>query len=305
MKLMPVAFLAIVGLMPTISLAESGTPTQTNEQAVKADPKLSLAKKTKREIEETERNLAQQEQEAFLLIQQAIKNMPSDALTAQHDALDGLRQVTSILHQLSQNLLEKRNGIITDIDKLRRLNRMASKVFREASKSFEEYAREEPYEDIRKDYIRLAGIWTVLAKDLEKRTGQYDTENNELKEMLRYLERIALYLGRLHQHFEASPNTASIQEREKYIEDLKRFIKSFEKLRSLFGDFDKELRANALANDLPSAQSIMASAKKATAAATEVPTEKVPFYSTKTFCVLATLLGAFVIYVIVKAVQEM
>jgi hypothetical protein len=255
-------------MIPSVLAAETPPIAHANKDAVRNDPTLTRAKQIKNNIEETERDLAQQEQAAFQRIEQALQQISEGSLASQQEALEGFRDATGVLRQLSRDLLANRDKIITDIDKLGHINRLAVPVFQNASKTFAEYAKDEPYEELKKDYTRLAAVWKLIADNLEKRSAQYETENKELADTLRYLERTAIFLDRLYQHFDSLPNISPLTERDQYIENLKKFIRSFERLRELFHGFDDELRANAIADDLhPKAsvgQTILAAYPKVT-----------------------------------------
>jgi hypothetical protein len=252
MRMLTLVFIIVGGLMPTVLWANTDPPEQPKELALRTNPRLTSAKHAKDCIEETERDLARQEQEAFQLIERAIKQIPSGALDAQQDSLEGFRQVTGVLRQLSSELLANRTKIVTDIDKLCQVNKSAVDAFREAAITFEKYSKEESYAELHEEYLRLAGVWELLAVTLEKRASQYESGNQELKDMLEYLEHVSLFLDRLNQHFESLPNIVILKDRERYDNQLKQFIKSFERLRIMFHEFDDKLRENALADDLRS-----------------------------------------------------
>ena len=128
----------------------------------------------------------------------------------------------------------------------------AAPIYRDGAKDFIEFSKSEPYGELQEQYRQLAETWNFIADKMEKGSDRVVEENKEMAETLQYLERIALFLDRLQQHFDSIPDLNSLKDREKYLENLRHFIKSFEKFRELFREFDTALRSNAVAADLPS-----------------------------------------------------
>jgi hypothetical protein len=250
------AFLIVITVAtffpPILSAAGKQPPLDNSQESFSRDPKMALAERAKNSIQKKERELAQDEEAAFELIEEALKQVPDGTLQSEQQTLDGFRQATGVLRKLAHDLLENRDKIVTDIDMLQRMNRSAVPIYRDGAKNFIEFSKSEPYDEIQEDYLRLAGMWNMIADSMEKRAEQFAEQNKEMEEMLRYLERTAVFLDRLQQHFDSIPDLESLKDRERYLENLRRFIKSFEKFRQLFREFDTELRSNAVATDLRS-----------------------------------------------------
>ena len=157
-----------------------------------------------------------------------------------------------MLRKLAHNLLANRNAIIADFVVLRKMYRTAAPIYRDGAKDFIEFSKSEPYGELQEQYRQLAETWNFIADKMEKGSDRVAEENKEMAETLKYLERIALFLDRLQQHFDSIPDLNSLKDREKYLENLRHFIKSFEKFRELFREFDTALRSNAVAANLPS-----------------------------------------------------
>ena len=216
------------------------------------DSAMALAKDQKVRIESMEWELANDEQKAVELIEDAIRQLPDGSLQAQERTLDGFRQATGVLRKLAHNLLANRNAIVTDFVVLRKRYREAAPIYRDGAKDFIEFSKSEPYGELQEQYRQLAETWNFIADKMEKGSDRVVEENKEMAETLKYLERITLFLDRLQQHFDSIPDLKSLKDREKYLENLRHFIKSFERFRELFREFDTALRSNAVAANLPS-----------------------------------------------------
>ncbi len=216
------------------------------------DSAMALAKDQKVRIESMELELANDEQKAIELIEEAIRQLPDGSLQAQERTLDGFRQATGVLRKLAHNLLANRNAIVADLVVLQKMYRTAAPIYRDGAKDFIEFSKSEPFGELQEQYRQLAETWNFIADKMEKGSDRVVEENKEMAETLKYLERIALFLDRLQQHFDSIPDLNSLKDREKYLENLRHFIKSFEKFRELFREFDTALRSNAFAANLPS-----------------------------------------------------
>jgi len=237
-----------ITLCSAVMLRAAENPVSANAE----DRRLKLARLYKERIESQEREIAQNEEAAFNAIQEAIAKLPTGSLQAQQQTLAGFRQATVILGNLARQLLDRREQLLTDIGALNQVTKAAAPAFRETSKLFEQYAKEEPYEEIKKDYVTLAQAWSAMADLMEKRADRFAGENKEITETIQYLERTAIFLERLQQHLDSIPNLDALQDREQYLEQLRRYIRAFEQFRDLFRRFNEALRSDALSADLRS-----------------------------------------------------
>ena len=216
------------------------------------DSAMALAKDQKVRIESIESQLAKDEQSAIELIEEAIRQLPDGSLQAQERTLDGFRQATGVLRKLAHDLLANRNAIVADFVVMRKIYGTAAPIYRDAPKTSSSFPSQNPIGELQEQYRQLAETWNFIADKMEKGSDRVAEENKEMAETLKYLERIALFLDRLQQHFDSIPDLNSLKDREKYLENLRHFIKSFEKFRELFREFDTALRSNAVAANLPS-----------------------------------------------------
>ncbi len=234
---------AMVWILITVLIAAAtytGVAWSSNE-----DPRLQAARRLTASIQRTEQEIARQEEAAFRIIEAAINKLPDGTLQAQLETLAGFRQATSILDAMARDLLAHRDTIITDLESLHEMTQTAVSVYAEAARMYQEYADEEPFDEIKQDYVTLADAWTAMAAFMDKRTKRLAVENEEIRDTMQYLERTSVFLGRLGQNLESIPDLQALQEREQYLLQLRRYVRSFEEFRNLFRKFNAALQSEA------------------------------------------------------------
>ncbi len=208
------------------------------------DPRLGAARRITANIQRTEQRIAGEEAAAFRIIDEAINKLPDGTLQAQLDTLNGFRQATAVLHAMARDLLAHRDNLVTDLESLLEMTQHSVSVYNDAARCFQENAAEEPFDEIKEDYVTLANAWTAMAAFMDERGKRLAIENDEIRDTMQYLERTAIFLDRLKQNLDSLPDLQALQEREQYLEQLRRYIRSFEEFRSLFRKFNAALQSD-------------------------------------------------------------
>ena len=219
------------------------------------DPRLGAARRITANIQRTEQRIAGEEAAAFRIIDEAINKLPDGTLQAQLDTLNGFRQATAVLHAMARDLLAHRDNLVTDLESLLEMTQHSVSVYNDAARCFQENAAEEPFDEIKEDYVTLANAWTAMATFMDERGKRLAIENDEIRDTMQYLERTAIFLDRLKQNLDSLPDLQALQEREQYLEQLRRYIRSFEEFRSLFRKFNAALQSDVRPAALHSAPS--------------------------------------------------
>jgi hypothetical protein len=240
-------FVAVVAMMLTTAAVTAGEKTPQGDAG---DNALALSRGMKSNIEQKEQEIVQNELAIFQAIDQAMEKLQGNNLEAQQETLEGFHRMCGILSALAHKLLANRSKIITDADQLNQLNMAAVPIFRKTAVLFQDYSREEPFDEIKQDYLVLADAWNALADLMEKRATRFTEENKELVEAIHFVERTALFLDRFKKHLDSLPNLQEFSDREHYLEQMRHYIKGFERFREQFRKFDTTLRSQAITASL-------------------------------------------------------
>lgn len=122
--------------------------------------------------------------------------------------------------------------------------------FKQAAELFRRYAKEEEYGDLKSDYQQLAALWDKAGETYAARAKRIAPEIAEMRQAVKYVQGTARFLARLDQHLAVYDGLGSGVEREKYIEQLRLYVKSFEEFRLLLkkalGKLAEEPKTTAL-----------------------------------------------------------
>jgi hypothetical protein len=234
--------LGLLLALPACALAQEAKKATSKLE----DPRLKLAQLTKEAIETQEKDLAQLQAEVL----RAIEGMAPGKLDQEKLAVDGLKRLVSHLRGMAKELVEKHGKYAESAKALKDSMEKGAPAFREASKVFVKYAEEEPYKELKQDYLFLAEAWQDMAKVMEKRARELGAEPKEIAETMKYVERTAVFLERFETHLSSYPNLDTGAERQRYLEQMRKYVQGFEELRKLFRKFHGNLKSQALAPDL-------------------------------------------------------
>lgn len=104
-------------------------------------------------------------------------------------------------------------------------------VYEKGASELEKKAEQEPYAQLKEEYIALAKSWRGWASKALNRAKDIRSENNEIEAFYPFLERIEILLGHLDEHLSSLPPFPDETEREAAMNRVRQFIQQFEKLR--------------------------------------------------------------------------
>ncbi|MBA4064548.1 MAG: hypothetical protein C0501_12720 [Isosphaera sp.] len=218
--------------------------------AAPPDPKVRMAQIAKEEVEYAEKALAKTEADILKEVDEAVAGMALDKPGAEKLAVDGMRRVAARGRALAKKLVEGHAAYAASAKALKGVYARSPAVFRDAAKTFRGYAAEEEFEDIRKDYLTCAETWESLAKVMEKRVEAIAEEEKAIAETMRMVERTGVFLERFEAHLASYPDLSAGEDRQKFLDQLRRYVQTYEGLRGSLGKFNEQLKKQALAPDL-------------------------------------------------------
>lgn len=214
------------------------------------DPKVRMAQIAKEEVEYAEKALAKTEADILKEVDEAVAGMALDKPGAEKLAVDGMRQVAARGRTLAKKLVEGHAAYAASAKALKGVYARSPAVFRDAARTFRGYAAEEEFEDIKTDYLTCADTWESLAKVMEKRVGAIADEEKAIAETMRLVERTGVFLERFEAHLASYPDLSAGEERQKFLDQLRKYVQTYEGLRGSLGKFNDQLKKQALAPDL-------------------------------------------------------
>lgn len=218
--------------------------------AAPPDPKVRMAQIAKEEVEYAEKALAKTEADILKEVDEAVAGMALDKPGAEKLAIDGMRRVAARGRALAKKLVEGHAAYAASAKALKGVYARSPAVFRDAAKTFRGYAAEEEFEDIKKDYLTCAETWESLAMVMEKRVEAIAGEEKAIAEAMRMVERTGVFLERFEAHLASYPDLSAGEDRQKFLDQLRRYVQTYEGLRGSLGKFNEQLKKQALAPDL-------------------------------------------------------
>lgn len=217
------------------------------------EPQLRFAEFAKEAVTAKEKELSQIEEE----IVKAIESVELDRLDQAKLAAGALRQFIGQLRKMAKDLLDKREAYFASNRSLKTTLEKSVPAFGEASKLFRQYAAEETqFDDIRRDYESLATAWDELGAVMTKRASGLDAEVEEIKKAMVYVERTELFLSRLEASWSVYENLEPDTDRQKFLDQLRKYAEGFEGLRRHLNGFNDKLKSEALAPELRRADTV-------------------------------------------------
>lgn len=213
--------------------------------ATSDDPRIKTAQAQKEAISLREKELKRAMGDGLATslgeLQGSIDAMKPGKLSDERAALDSLRKVVVELRSFAKELLGRQADYKKQISLYQAELQRAPVAFRPAADVFEQMSREEPIKEFKDRYAKLAASLRELAKVMEKRAAELPAEEKEIGEAYRYVAAAEKYLGSLQEWLGTYPEFSSGLEREKHIEELRRFIQHFRQLDSAFDRFNKKV----------------------------------------------------------------
>jgi uncharacterized protein with von Willebrand factor type A (vWA) domain len=262
-QIVTVAVAAVLASPPTATCQspddDLGIVVPTEEE----DPRLRLAEHAKEAVERAEEIVTKAEETIIVEIDKALvainklldqleqiqKRQPNQIVRAD-ETFKALRAAAVELLKLAKALEERQEGYTHNLKSLKTAMETAPAAFREAAKAFLSYAQEEEYTDLRIAYGELAAVWETLATRLEDRSSELIPDSKEITEALQYLGRTSIFLERLVAHIDAIPQMEVLGDHPKYLEQLQRYIKSFERVREQIRILHNDICTEAVSSNL-------------------------------------------------------
>lgn len=239
MKILLGAAVAVIAFTPFVRAAD--TPP---------DPKVRMAQIAKEDVEKAEKEVARTEADTLKDFDAVIAAMKIDNPAAEKAAMAGMKELAARGRKLGKAVLDGHAAYTAAAKGLKAAYTNGPATFRDAAATFRRYAGEEPFEDIKKDYLACAATWETLAAAMEKRVKVIEAEEKEIAETMKFVERSVLFLGRFESFADAYPAMVDADQRAKFLEQLRRYVETYEQLRGNLGKFHDQLKKQALAPDL-------------------------------------------------------
>lgn len=245
--------------------AEPAAPaplTRPDPNAVKAYAAAEAVKAAEAKQEKSEAELIR-DLDAFL-----------DGMTAVTPDLEKMtaekvREVAARLHGMGLRILAFHKEYEASNAAMLAAYAKAPAAFRGAGVSYRRFASDEPFEEIKADYLRLAEICDALAGRYEKRAVGLPDEAKEVRETMKFVERTVVYLERHDVLAAAFPDLSAGADRDRFLEVLRKYVEGYKGLRGNLDKFHGKLTAQAMDPRLRPA--VAAAAGRPKAPATPAP----------------------------------
>jgi hypothetical protein len=157
-----------------------------------------------------------------------------------------IREVAAKLHGMGLRILAFHKDYEASNKAVLAAYAQAPASFRGAGVTFRRFAAEEPYEEIKADYLRLAGICDALAGRYEKRALALPDEAKEVRETMKFVERTVVYLERHDVLAAAFPDLSAGADRDRFLDVLKKYVEGYKGLRGNLNKFHEKLKEQAM-----------------------------------------------------------
>lgn len=172
-----------------------------------------------------------------------------------------VREVAAKLHGMGLRILAFHKEYEASNKAVLAAYSQAPAAFRGAGVSYRRFAAEEPYEEIKADYLRLAEICDALAARYEKRAVGLPDEAKEMRETMKFVERTVIYLERHDVLAAAFPDLSAGADRDQFLDVLKKYVEGYKGLRGNLNKFHEKLKDQAMDPRLRQAGDAVASAR--------------------------------------------
>jgi len=190
------------------------------------------------EIEKAKQGLLESQEDLAQIISNALHFAGSEEWSEERVAVEGLILYSRRLRSFGEMILAERKRYMETIESYRATLGKAPKAFRQAAKQFEEYAAEEPYEDLAAEYLSVARTWNGMATLIERRSAAIGEllgpNDQEVGQVFDFAERTLLFLERYEPTLSVLyPELGPTAPTADYLKQLQEYGKQFEQLRSL------------------------------------------------------------------------
>lgn len=239
------------------------------------DPRLRLAEHAKETVERAEEIVTNVEETIIVEIDKALvatnklldqmtqtQNKHPNQIVRANETFKALRAAAVKLLALAKALEEQQEGYTHNLKSLKTALETAPAAFGEAAKAFRAYEEEEEFTDLRIAYGELAAVWETLSAKLEDRSNELIPDSKEITEALQYMGRTRIFLERFVAHVDALPQLEVLGNHPKYLDQLQRYIKSFEKMREQIRILHNDICTQAVSSNLRAKPAIQVAQKQ-------------------------------------------
>ena len=174
-------------------------------------------------------------------IEVAINKFDPQRMETSLDVIKALKPAVYELRSDSKKLIDFEASYLKSLSSLHQSLVAAPDIYRAAGDVFAGYVSDEPFDDLKNEYLEVANDWRKMADQMHNRDEAIKDEGRSLVEFKRYLERSSLFLERLQAHLESFPDFEGQEEREQYLAGMKRYVDGFEGLRQSLHSFHEKL----------------------------------------------------------------
>ncbi|HEY4307993.1 MAG TPA: hypothetical protein VGN12_00950 [Pirellulales bacterium] len=228
------------------------------------DSPLRQAYELKEFIATKEQDLARRQESMIDSLQKAVDRFESASEHGANEVFQEMQPLVRALSAASQDILKNEVEYLASLKRLLVSHYTTPEAYLAAAKLFKEYAAEEPYAEIKEDYLKLAETWSLLSERSWAEMAAIEAEEAELIAFKQYLERSSLFLKRLDAHLSSVPNQVDEQQRQLHLAKMKRYVKGFEELRASLHTFHEKVKTTSRSSAIEQSK-LAAAVKSATA----------------------------------------
>jgi hypothetical protein len=230
---------AACGIVLTCRMPTWAADTSTVEQQT-----LSIAASTTDDIARRERDVSLLQANMVAKIEFAVSRLDVDKLSGTDKVLRSLRPLVHQLNADAKQILANQDKYFESLRALYGAVSKSPAPYRAASRVYDAYAYDEPYDELKQDYRDLADSWRLIADEMDRRADTIRKQGLDAVEFKRHFERTSLFLERLETHLASFPEVNG-QASDEYSEQLQRYIQGFESLRGSLRTFHDKLKASS------------------------------------------------------------
>ncbi len=198
---------------------------------------LQTATAVRQQIETAEQEMEVSLEQLFSKLDSAIEAIQPGDLVGERLAIAQLRKIIPLLRQQASTIIEAHEAYREAATHYGEQLDQARPIIYEAVEAFQNYAASEPYEDLQEQYRLVAESFVAINNKYQLLKEQIAPSITAVTANLDYTVRTALFLERLEQFLVVMPRDSPNLER--FLNNLARYVKSFETLRTQLKKFHK------------------------------------------------------------------
>lgn len=232
-------------IVSCVSSGWAATPTLVS------NPTLRTAQIAKQNLETREDEVIRLQAEMVAALQDAVENFDPTRFEATDNVIRSLQPLVRDLYKTSEDILKNEEAYLASLKQLHNAISSTPETFRAAGRLFDDYAAEEPFAEIKEDYLTLADSWRLMAVSVEQRGAAIVQEGNDMVAFKKHLVRSSLFLKRLDEHLSSYPDLSLERDRQQHLARMQRYAKTFEALRGSLRSVHDKLKVNQQPSSAP------------------------------------------------------